>query len=223
MISIPRATGAVNSPQLRVLRNTYALLALSMLPTIAGAWFGLSTGILAAMGPWVTALVMLGVGFGLIFAIQANRNNAAGVPCLLVFTFFMGVMLSSFLGFVLHRQQGAELIALAFACTASIFGGMALLASVVKRDLSGLNQALFIGLILLIVAGVANIFLHSSVLQLALAVIGALIFTVYILVDLKAVRDGTETSYISATLNIYLDVINLFTNLLQLLSLGSDD
>ena len=85
----------------RVLRNTYWLLALSMLPTILGAWLGLSTGLASAMSPGVGAIVFLAGAFGFMFVIEKTKNSAAGVPVLLAFTFFMGVMLSRMLGMVL--------------------------------------------------------------------------------------------------------------------------
>jgi len=204
----------------RVLRNTYWLLALSMIPTVLGAWIGLATGIAAAMSPIVSMVVFLGGAFGFMFAIERTKNSAAGVPVLLAFTFFMGLMLSRMLGVVLGLGNGASLVMSAFAATGAVFLGMATLSSVIKRDLSGLSKFLFIGAILLLVAGIANIFLKSSALMLTLSVLSAGIFSAFILVDLKRVRDGEETNYISATLSVYLSLYNVFQSLLALFGLA---
>jgi modulator of FtsH protease len=205
----------------RVLRNTYWLLALSMVPTVLGAWVGVATGITRAMGPGMSAIVFLAGAFGFIFAIEKLKNSAAGVPVLLGFTFFMGLMLSRLIGIVLGLQNGAGLIMTAFSGTGLIFLGMATLSSVIKRDLSSMGKFLFVGVIMLLVAGIANIFLQSSALMITLAVVAIGIFSAFIIYDLKRVRDGEETNYISATLAIYLDLYNIFQSLLALLGIGS--
>lgn len=207
----------------KVLRNTYMLLALSMLPTALGAWLGVETGIMRSLGPIAGLLVFMVGAYGLMYLVEKNRNSSAGVPLLLGFTFFMGVMLSNLLSFVLSKGNGATLIATAFLATSAVFFGMAGLSSVVKRDLSGLSKTLFIGVILLLVAGIANIFLQSTVLMTTLSVIAAGIFSVFILIDLKRVRDGEETNYISATMSVYMSVYNVFSSLLRLLGIFGDD
>ncbi len=209
----------------RVLRNTYWLLALSMVPTVLGAWIGVTTGITRAMGPGMSAIVFLVGAFGLIFAIERTKNSAAGVPILLGFTFFMGLMLSRLISFVLGQANGPGLIMTAFAGTGVIFFGMATLSTIIKRDLSAMGKFLFIGLIMLIVAGIANIFLQSSALMITLSVVAIGIFSAFIIYDLKRVRDGEETNYISATLSIYLDLYNIFQSLLSILGIfgGSRD
>ena len=93
-----------------VLRNTYWLLALSMVPTVLGAWVGVQTGIASAMSPGIGLVVFLAGAFGFMFAIEKNKNNAAGVPILLAFTFFMGLMLARLLGVVLGMNNGSGLI-----------------------------------------------------------------------------------------------------------------
>lgn len=203
----------------RVLRNTYWLLALSMVPTVLGAWIGVTTGITRAMGPGMSAIVFLVGAFGLIFAIEKTKNSAAGVPILLGFTFFMGLMLSRLIGLVLGMNNGAGLIMTAFTGTGVIFLGMATLSTVIKHDLSSMGKFLFIGLIMLIVAGIANIFLQSSALMITLSVLAIGIFSAFIIYDLKRVRDGEETNYISATLSIYLDLYNIFQSLLSILGI----
>ncbi|MBC7733170.1 MAG: Bax inhibitor-1/YccA family protein [Bacteriovorax sp.] len=205
----------------RVLRNTYWLLALSMVPTVLGAWIGVSTGITRAMGPGMSAIVFLGGAFGFMFAIEKTKNSASGVPVLLAFTFFMGLMLSRLIGTVLGMNNGAGLIMTAFTGTGVIFLGMASLSSIIKRDLSSMGKFLFIGMIMLIVAGLANIFIQSSALMITISVIAIGIFSAFILHDLKRVKDGEETNYISATLGVYLSLYNVFQSLLSILGLTS--
>ncbi|MDM4765375.1 Bax inhibitor-1/YccA family protein [Pelomonas sp. SE-A7] len=209
----------------RVLRNTYWLLALSMVPTVLGAWIGVSTGLARAMSPLVGLVVFMAGAFGFMFLIEKNKNSAAGVPLLLAFTFFMGLMLSRLLDRVLGLGNGASLIMTAFAGTGVIFLGMATLSSVIKRDLSGMGKFLFIGALLLMVAGIANIFLQSSALMLTLSVLAIAIFSAFILYDLKRVQDGEETNYITATLGVYLSLYNVFQSLLSLLGIfgGRDE
>ena len=213
-------TGVSVEQRNRVLRNTYWLLALSMVPTVLGAWLGVQTGIARAMSPGVGLVVFLVGAFGFMFAIEKTKNSAAGVPMLLAFTFFMGVMLSRLVGAVLGLANGASLIMMAFASTGAIFLGMAALSTVIKRDLSGMGKFLFIGAILVLVAGIANFFIQSSALMLTLSVLVTGIFSAFILYDLKRVRDGYETNYISATLGVYLSIYNVFQALLSLFGIG---
>ncbi|MBA4194651.1 MAG: hypothetical protein C0451_08805 [Comamonadaceae bacterium] len=203
----------------RVLRNTYALLALSMLPTVLGAWVGVATGITAGLTGFLGLVVFLGGAFGFMFAIEKTKNSAAGVPVLLAFTFFMGLMLSRLIASVLGFSNGASLIMTAFGGTAAIFFGMASLSTVIKRDLSNMGKFLFIGVIMLLVAGIANVFIQSSALMITLSVLAIGIFSAFILYDLKRVVDGEETNYITATLGVYLSLFNVFQSLLALLGI----
>lgn len=215
---------ALGAERQRVLRNTYALLALSMLPTVLGAWIGVQTGIASAMGPMLGLIVFMAGAFGFMFAIEKFKNSGLGVVLLLGFTFFMGVMLSRLLGVVLSRGNGANLVMMAFAGTSAVFFGMALLSTVVKRDLSGLSRFLFIGAIGLLVVGIANVFIQSGALMLTLSALAIFIFSAFILVDLKRVRDGEETNYVTATLGVYLSLYNVFQSLLAMFGiLGGDD
>jgi modulator of FtsH protease len=209
----------------RVLRNTYWLLALSMVPTVLGAWIGVSTGIVRGMGPGMSLIVFLGGAFGLMYAIERTKNSAAGVPVLLGFTFFMGLMLSRLIGAVLGLANGGGLIMTAFAGTGLIFLGMATMSTVIKRDLTSMGKWLFIGVIMLLVAGIANVFIQSGPLMITLSVLAIGIFSAFILHDLKRVRDGEETNYITATLGVYLSLFNVFQSLLALLGIfgGSSD
>ena len=204
----------------RVLRNTYWLLALSLIPTVLGAWVGVSTGITkAVMGGWMGMIVFLGGAFAFMYAIQKTKNSAAGVPVLLGFTFFMGLMLSGLIERTLGFKNGPSLIMTAFGGTAGVFFVMASLASVIKRDLSGMGKWLFVGAIVLMIGSVIGILVGSSAAMIAVSVAAIGIFSAYMLYDLKQIIDGGETNYISATLSLYLDIINVFQSLLALLGI----
>ena len=212
-------SGELAEQRNRVLRNTYWLLALSMVPTVLGAWVGVSTGIVASLGMGMSAIVFLGGAFAFMFAIEKTKESSTGVFVLLGFTFFMGLMLSRILAAVLGFANGASLIMTAFGGTAAVFLAMASLASVVKRDLSNMGKFLFVGAILLLVAGLINIFVQSSALMLTLSVVAIGLFSAFMLYDIKRVIDGGETNYVSATLAIYLDIYNVFQSLLALLGI----
>ncbi|HEX7932800.1 MAG TPA: Bax inhibitor-1/YccA family protein [Paraburkholderia sp.] len=216
-------TGAVSTVETRnrVLRNTYWLLALSMIPTVLGAWVGLATGftLFAATSPAMSLLAFFAIAFGFMFAIEKTKNSSAGVFVLLGFTFFMGLMLSRILGFVLGFSNGPSLIMLAFGGTGVIFASMATIATVSKRDFSGLGKWLFMGVVVLLLASVANVFLHLPALMLTVSVMAIVIFSAYMLFDVQRVVNGGETNYITATLAIYLDLYNVFVNLLALLGI----
>ena len=220
-LSSPAAAGqAVAVERNRVLRNTYWLLALSMIPTVLGAWIGVTTGITAPLTGFLGIAVFLGGAFAFMYAIEKTKNSAAGVPVLLAFTFFMGLMLSRLIGSVLGLANGAGLIMTAFTGTGVIFLGMATLSTVIKRDLGNMGKFLFIGMIMLIVAGIANVFIQSGALMITLSVLAIGIFSAFILYDLKRVRDGEETNYITATLGVYLSLFNIFQSLLALLGIA---
>jgi len=203
----------------RVLRNTYWLLALSMLPTVLGAWLGVETGLSKVLSGWMGLIVILVGGFGFIYAIEKTKNSAAGVPVLLGFTFFMGLMLSSLIAAVLGFKNGSSLVMTAFGGTAGVFFVMASLATVIKRDLSGMGKWLFVGAIVMMVGGIINVFVGSSVGMMVISMMGIAIFSAYMLYDIKQIIDGGETNYISATLALYLDIINVFQSLLALLGI----
>ena len=219
--SIDRGYGCAASAEQRnkVLRNTYWLLALSLVPTVLGAWLGVATGITLALTGGIGLVVFLGGAFGFIYAIEKTKNSAAGVPVLLGFTFFMGLMLSRMIAMVLGFKNGPELIMTAFGGTAGVFFVMASLSSVIKRDLSGMGKWLFVGAMAIVVGGVINVFVGSTAGMMAISVAAIAVFSAYMLYDLKRIVDGGETNYISATLALYLDVINVFQSLLALLGI----
>ncbi|MGI4861450.1 MAG: Bax inhibitor-1/YccA family protein [Janthinobacterium lividum] len=214
----PATTVAVRN---RVLRNTYWLLALSMIPTVFGAWLGIATGfsMFAATSPGMSLLLFFAVAFGLMFAIERFKDSGVGVVLLLAFTFFMGLMLSRLIGMILGFSNGASLIMMAFGGTGVIFASMATIATVSKRDFSGLGRWLFMGVLVLILASVANIFLQMPAMMLTVSVLAIVIFSAFMLVDVQRVINGGETNYVTATLAIYLDVYNVFTSLLSLLGI----
>jgi modulator of FtsH protease len=221
-LSLPRAGGGVvvadSSPQ-RVLRNTYWLLALSMLPTIAGAYAGLQFNFVSffVAAPIMAPLLMLGVMIGALFGVTALRNSAWGVPALFGFTFIAGLMLTPILTVALGLRNGGQIIGLAGGLTAAIFFAMAGIATVTKKDFSFMGKFLFVGVILLLVASVANLFFQVPALQLTIAAIAVFIFSLYILFDVSRIVNGGETNYITATLSIFLDIYNIFISLLQIL------
>ena len=207
----------------KVLRNTYWLLALSLVPTVLGAWLGVAMGLAQSLSGGMGLVVFLAGAFGFIYAIEKTKNSAAGVPVLLGFTFFMGLMLSRMIAMVLGFKNGSELIMTAFGGTAGVFFVMASLSSVIKRDLSGMGKWLFVGAIALVVGGVINMFVGSTAGMMAMSVAAIGIFSTYMLYDLKRIVDGGETNYISATLALYLDIINVFQSLLALLGIFGGD
>jgi modulator of FtsH protease len=223
--TFPSPSGSLPASPARqaVLRNTYLLLAVSMVPTVLGAWVGVSTGIFNMLGAGLSLIIFLGGAFGFMFAIEKTKHSATGVYVLLGFTFFMGLMLSRLVGQVLGLRNGSSLVMTAFGGTAAIFAAMAMLASVVKRDLSGMGKFLTVGALVVFVAMIANFFLQSSALMLALLVLCLGIFSAFLLYDIKRVMDGGETNYVSATLAIYLDLFNVFQSLLALLGIFGGD
>ncbi len=211
----------------RVLRNTYALLAVSLIPTVVGAFVGvqMNLGALMAGSPIISMLLFMAVAMGMMMLIERNKNSGAGVALLLGFTFVMGLMLSQILGSILGMSNGVSLIMYAFGGTAVIFGSMATIASVSKRDFSGIGKWAMVGMLVIIVAMIANIFLQLPALMLTISVIAIGIFSAMMLYDVQRVINGGETNYISATLAIYLDIYNVFVHLLSILGIlgGSRD
>lgn len=215
-----RPSAAVSAGRNEVLRNTYWLLALSMVPTVLGAWVGVATGMAAALSPGIGLVLFLGGAFGFMFAIEKTKHSAAGVFVLLAFTFFMGLMLSRMIASVLGFSNGAELVMTAFGGTAGVFLVMATLATVIKRDLSGMGKFLMVGALVLMVGAIINVFVGSTAGMLAISVATIAIFSAFMLYDLKRIMDGGETNYISATLALYLDLFNVFQGLLALLGIA---
>jgi modulator of FtsH protease len=215
--SVAYGSTALSAERNRVMRNTYFLLALSMLPTAAGAILGISLQF--AMSPLVGFLVFMGVSFGAFFAIEKTKESAAGVVILLAWTGFMGLWLSQILQVALKFANGAELIGIAAVGTAAIFFTLASIATVTKKkkDFSFMGKFLMIGLVVLLLAALANIFFAIPALSLTISAVAVLIFSGFILYDVSRIINGGETNYITATLSLYLNIYNLFTSLLHLL------
>jgi modulator of FtsH protease len=204
----------------KVLRNTFWLLALSMIPTVLGAFVGVSMQ-LPMFGGMMGFIVFMAIAFGFMYAIEKTKESAVGVFVLLGFTFFMGLMLTPLLRHTLGYNNGGQLIMTAFGGTAVVFAVMASIATTTKRDFSGMGSWLFAGVIVLLLAGVANIFLQMTALSIVFSVLAIGIFSAFLLYDVQRIVNGGETNYITATLSIYLDVYNIFTSLLQLLGFSS--
>jgi modulator of FtsH protease len=202
--------------QNRVLRNTYALLGVSMVPTVLGALLGIQLNLPLFSG-FLGALLFLGIAFGFFWAIEKNKHSGVGVALLLGFTFFMGLMLSGLLRVALGFSNGGSMIALAASGTGAIFFVLSSIAATSKRDFSGMGKFLFAGAILVLLAALANIFFQIPALSLAISALVVAIFSAYILYDINRIVQGGEDNYVSATLAVYLDIYNVFAGLLQLI------
>ncbi len=204
--------------QNKVLRNTYAMLALTMIPTVIGAFIGMSTDFsFMAQHPIMGSLLMFGAMMGMLFAVTALRNSAWGIAALLGFTLVAGIFLGPILQVALHLKNGAQLVGMSAGGTGLIFFSLATIATVTKKDFSFMGKFLFIGVILLLVASLANMFFHIPALSLTISAIAVLIFSAYILFDISQIVNGGETNYVMATLSLYLDIYNIFVNLLSIL------
>ena len=210
--------GTIATEQNKVLRNTYMMLALTMIPTVIGAFIGMSMNFsFMAASPIMSSLLMFGAMMGMMFAVSALRNSVWGIAALFGFTLLAGVFLGPILQVALHLRNGAQLIGMAAGGTGIIFFSLATIATVTKKDFSFMGKFLFIGLILMIVASLANLFFQIPALSLTISAIGVLIFSAYILYDVSRIVNGGETNYVMATLGLFLSIYNLFISLLQLL------
>jgi len=202
----------------KVLRNTYALLGLSLIPTVLGAFIAINMSFsFAQQHPFIFAIGAMAVLFGMFSAIEANRNSSVGVLLLLALTFLLGLMLGPILQHALHLRNGGQIVGLAAGGTGIILLTLASIATTTKRDFSFMGKFLMVGIILMIVASLANIFLQIPAMTLAMSAIGVLLFSGFILYDVSRIVNGGETNYVMATLSLYMSIYNLFTSLLQLL------
>jgi len=217
-------SGVLVTEQNKVLRNTYLMLSLTMIPTVIGALIGSSLDLsFMAESPILSSLLMFGAMMAMLFAVTALRNSVWGIAALLGFTFVAGVFLGPILQVALHLKNGAQLVGMAAAGTGIIFFSLATVATVTKKDYSFMGKFLFIGLLLLIVASLANLFFQIPALSLTVSAIAVMIFSAYILYDVSQIVHGGETNYVMATLGLYLNIYNLFINLLQLLMAFAGD
>ena len=197
------------------LRSTYQLFASSLLAASAGAYIGL--GMVSAISSWYWGLVIL--EFALLFGIYAVKDKPGiNLAVLFAFTFVSGLTITPLLSSVFNMPGGASIVAQAFLMTSVAFGGISMFALTTKRDYSSMGKMLFIAVIILIVASLSNIFFQSPILQLAVAGFGALIFSAFILYDTQQIIKGGFSTPIEAAIALYLDFLNLFISLLQILA-----
>ena len=191
------------------------------LVAVFGAALGVSLHL--PLGGGLMAILFLAVAFGFIWGIEKNKDSGVGVALLLGFTFFMGLMLTPLLSRILGYSNGGFLIMTAFGGTAAVFATLASVATVSKRDFSGMGSWLFAGVIILMLASLANVFLHIPALAIVISVVAIAIFSAYILYDVQQIVNGGETNYVLATVSLYVSVFNLFTSLLTLLGIGGSN
>ena len=207
----------ISSEAQRVLRNTYLLLALTMVPTIAGAFIGMATGGIILQHPIIASLVMLAAVVGLQFAIVANRNSPVGILLLLAMTGLLGWWIGPMLNYALALKNGAQLVGYAAGGTGVVLFAMATVATTTKRDFSFMGKFLFVGMIALIIAMFANMFLQIPALALTISTLVIVVFSLFLLYDLQRIMRGGETNYVMATTGVYMSLFNIFANLLYLL------
>ena len=207
----------------KVLRNTYLLLAVTMVPTLIGAVIGMQTAGIILASPIISMFVMLAVVIGLQFGIAANRNSGIGVALLLLMTGLLGWWLGPILNHVLSMRNGMQLVGYAAAGTGIIFFAMGALATTAKRDFSFMGKFLFVGMIALLVAMIANMVLQIPALALTISTLVIVVFSLFLLYDLNRIVRGGETNYIMATTGVYMSLFNIFANLLSLLGIVGGD
>ena len=216
------ATASYNSAVLetnKVLKNTYMLLGMTLAFSAVTAGISMALNLPAFMG-----LVFSLIGFGLLFVVNRMADSAKGLPAIFAFTGVMGAGLGPLLNAYLAMPGGPQLVMQSLAGTAFIFFGLSAYALQSKRDFSFMTGFLFAGLIVAIVAMIANIFLGIPALSLTISAAVVMIMSGLILVDTSRIIHGGETNYIRATVGLYLNIYNLFVHLLHLLgAFGGDD
>jgi modulator of FtsH protease len=216
-------TGVAIAPEAqKVLRNTYLLLALTMVPTVVGAWIGMATASIITASPILSFFVMLGAIVGLQFGIAHFRNSVIGIGLLLLMTGLLGWFIGPLLNHALAMKNGAQLVGYAAGGTGAVFAVMATIATVTKRDFSFMGKFLFVGMIVLLLAMVANMFLQIPVLALTISSLVIVVFSLFLLHDLSRIVTGGETNYVMATTGVYISMLNIFTSLLSILTGNRD-
>ena len=217
------SSGQLAVAQNKVLRNTYLLLALTMVPTVIGAMVGMATGGIIMQHPIIASLVMIGAVIGLQYAIAANRNSGLGVVLLLGMTFLLGWWLGPLLNIALSLRNGPQLIGMAAVGTGGIMLVMSLIATTTKRDFSFMGKFLFVGMIVLLIAMLANMFLQIPALALTISALVVVVFSLFLLHDVSRIVNGGETNYIMAATGVYISLYNIFASLLHLLMAFTGD
>ena len=215
--SAPYTSDAVSAGAQKVLRNTYLLLALTMVPTVIGAYIGMATSGVIMGSPILSTVLMLGAVIGLQFGIRANRNSGVGVALLLLMTGMLGWWLGPLLNVALSMSNGMQLVAYAAVGTGAIFAAMGAIAMTTKRDFGFMGKFLFVGMLALLAAMIANMFLQIPALALTISTLVIVVFSLFLLYDLQRIIRGGETNYVMATTGVYMSLFNIFANLLYLL------
>ena len=214
---VDTALGAVVNTN-KVLRNTYMLLGMTLL------FSALCAGVSMAMNfpplPWFVSLALM---FGLLFLVNATANSAWGILTVFLFTGFFGAMLGPMLNYYLAMPGGPGLVLQALAGTAVVYFGLSAYALTTRKDFSFMGGFLMVGLIVVIVAMIANFFLAIPALSLTISAAVVMIMSVLILFDTSRIINGGETNYIRATVSLYLNIYNLFVHLLHLMSVLTGD
>ena len=210
-------SGQLALAQNKVLRNTYLLLALTMVPTVIGAMVGMATGGIIMQHPIIASLVMIAAIIGIQYAIAANRNSGLGVVLLLTMTFILGWWLGPLLNAALSLRNGPQLIGMAAVGTGGILAVMSVIATTTKRDFSFMGKFLFVGMIVLLLAMLANMFFQIPALALTISALVVVVFSLFLLHDVSRIVTGGETNYIMAATGVYLSLFNIFSSLLHLL------
>ncbi|MGD9951338.1 MAG: Bax inhibitor-1/YccA family protein [Burkholderiales bacterium] len=201
----------------KVLRNTYLLLALTMVPTVIGAYIGMATSSVVMASPILTTVIMLAAVIGLQFGIAANRNSGIGVALLLLMTGLLGWWLGPILNVALAMKNGMQLVGYAAVGTGAIFLVMGGIAATAKRDFGFMGKFLFVGMLALLAAMIANMFLQIPALALTISTLVIVVFSLFLLYDLQRIVRGGETNYIMAATGVYMSLFNIFANLLHIL------
>lgn len=203
----------------KVLKNTYMLLGMTLL------FSALTAGISMAMGlPQGAALILMLVGFGLLFVVNKTADTSKGLLAIFAFTGVMGASIGPMLNYYLAMPNGPSLVMQALGGTAIVFFGLSAYALTTRKDFSYMGGFLMVGLLVAVVAMVANIFLAIPALSLTISAAVVMIMSGLILFDTSRIVNGGETNYIRATVSLYLNIYNLFIHLLSLLTaFGGDD
>ncbi|BCK03072.1 Bax inhibitor-1/YccA family protein [Vibrio cholerae] len=203
----------------KVLKNTYFLLSMTLVTSAIAAMATMAIGI----SP-IVALVMQLAAIGILFFVMPKAmNSSSGLVWTFVFTGLMGGALGPMLNFYAAMPNGPIVIAQALGLTGMVFLGLSAYTITSKKDFSFMRNFLFAGLIIVIVAALINIFVGSTVAHLAISSVSALVFSGFILFDTSRIVRGEETNYISATISMYLNILNLFTSLLSILGIMNNN
>ena len=203
----------------KVLKNTYMLLGMTLLFSAVTAGISMAVGLSHGAG-----LILTLVGFGLLFVVNRTADSGKGLPAIFAFTGVMGAALGPMLNHYLAMPGGPALVMQALGGTALVFFGLSAYALSTRKDFSYMGGFLMVGLLVAVVAMIANIFLNIPALSLSISAAVVMIMSGLILFDTSRIVNGGETNYIRATLSLYLNIYNLFIHLLHLLTaLGGDD